>query len=45
LKPDITSDDRKYAPCHQIGGRRKTHKLFGDDLPAILEELNARLAA
>jgi hypothetical protein len=29
----------------QLGGTGKAHDLFGDSLPALLEELNAGLAA
>ncbi len=41
----INSDDFKYAPFNQMGGLWKAHKLFGDQLPTILGELNGRLAA
>lgn len=41
----IEQDDFEYAPFSQFGGLGKAHELFGDRLPAILDELNARLAA
>ncbi len=41
----IDQDDFEYAPFSQIGGLGKAHELFGEKLPTILEELNARLAA
>lgn len=41
----IDQDDFEYAPFSQFGGLGKAYELFGDRLPAILEELNARLAA
>ena len=34
-----------YAPFSQLGGLGRVHDLFGERLPAILEELNGRLAA
>ena len=41
----IDEDDFEYAPFSQFGGLGKAYELFGDRLPAMLEELNARLAA
>ena len=41
----IDQDDFEYAPFSQFGGLGKAHELFGDKLPEMLEELNARLAA
>jgi type I restriction enzyme R subunit len=41
----IDPDDFEYAPFAQLGGLGKAHDLFGDQLAAILEELNERLAA
>lgn len=41
----IDQDDFDYAPFTQLGGLGKAYDLFGDQFPAILEELNARLAA
>jgi type I restriction enzyme R subunit len=38
-------EDFEYPPFSQIGGLSKAHQLFGDRLPAILEEMNAKLAA
>jgi len=41
----IDQDDFEYAPFNQLGGLGKAYELFGDQLAAILDELNARLAA
>lgn len=41
----IEPDDLEEVPFNQIGGLGRAHELFGDRLPAILEELNTRLAA
>lgn len=41
----IEPDDFDYAPFSQRGGLGKAHQLFGDTLPALLEELNNKLAA
>ena len=41
----IEPDDFEYAPFSQQGGLGKVHKLFGDKLNAIIEELNETLAA
>ena len=41
----IAIDDFAYAPFTQNGGLARAHALFGDDLPALLEELNLELAA
>jgi type I restriction enzyme R subunit len=41
----IEPDDFDYAPFTQLGGIGKAHDLFGDSFPALLEELNAGLAA
>ncbi|QDU74066.1 Type I restriction enzyme R protein [Bremerella volcania] len=41
----IEQDDLDDVPFNQIGGLGKAYELFGDQLAAILEELNARLAA
>jgi type I site-specific restriction endonuclease len=41
----IDHDDFEYAPFSQFGGLGKAYELFGDKLPQMLEELNARLAA
>jgi hypothetical protein len=38
----IEPDDFGYAPFSQLG---KAHQLFGEALPALLEELNATQAA
>lgn len=38
-------DDFDYAPCSQRGGLGKAHKLFGEQLPKLLDELNEVLAA
>lgn len=41
----IDRDDLDEVPFNQIGGLGRAHELFGEQLAAILEELNARLAA
>lgn len=41
----IEQDDFESVPFNQIGGLGRVHELFGENLPAILEELNRRLAA
>lgn len=41
----IEQDDLDDVPFNQIGGLGKAYELFGDQLAAILEDLNARLAA
>lgn len=41
----IETDDFDYAPFTQRGGLGRAHRLFGDALPALLDELNAALAA
>ncbi len=41
----IEAEDFDYAPFNQRGGRGKAHQLFGDSLPALLDELNEALAA
>ncbi len=41
----IEADDFDYAPFSQRGGLGKAHQLFGEQLPNLLEELNATLAA
>lgn len=41
--PEAT--DFEYAPFAQEGGLGKVHQLFGDELNAIIEELNETLAA
>jgi type I restriction enzyme R subunit len=41
----IDTDDFEYAPFAQEGGLGRVHQLFGDRLPAVLEELNEVLAA
>ena len=37
--------DFQYAPFNQQGGLARAYELFGDDLKAIIEELNLALAA
>jgi len=39
------ADDFESVPFNTIGGLGRAHELFGDRLPAILDELNTRLAA
>ncbi|HVA44927.1 MAG TPA: type I restriction-modification enzyme R subunit C-terminal domain-containing protein [Pirellulales bacterium] len=41
----IDQDDFEYAPFAQLGGLGRAYDLFGERLPAVLEELNERLAA
>ena len=41
----IDPDDFDYSPFSQRGGLGKAHQLFGEQLPALLEELNTTLAA
>ena len=41
----IQEEDFYDAPFAQLGGLGKAYELFGGTLPAILEELNRRLAA
>ena len=41
----IETDDFEYAPFSQEGGLGKVYQIFGDDLNAIIEELNNTLAA
>jgi type I restriction enzyme R subunit len=41
----IEMDDFDYAPFAQRGGLGKLHQTFGQELPGILEELKAALAA
>ena len=41
----IEPEDLELSPFNQRGGLGKAHLLFGDALPALLEELNTTLAA
>ena len=41
----IEPDDLDLSPFHQQGGLGKAHQLFGDQLPKLLDELNAVLSA
>ncbi len=41
----IDQEDFESVPFNQIGGLGKAHQLFGDKLPALLDELNTVLAA
>ncbi len=41
----IDPEDFEFAPFNQRGGLGKAHQLFGDNLPALLDELNTALAA
>jgi type I restriction enzyme R subunit len=41
----IEQDDFESVPFSTIGGLGRAYELFGDRLPEILEDLNARLAA
>ena len=41
----IERDDFYDVPFAHFGGLGRAHELFGDQLDALLDELNARLAA
>ena len=41
----ISLEDMEYAPFDAIGGPFRLRKLFGDRADAILDDLNAALAA
>lgn len=41
----IEQDDFESVPFNQIGGLGRAYELFGERLPQILDDLNARLAA
>jgi type I restriction enzyme R subunit len=41
----IETDDFEYAPFSQRGGLGKAYEVFGETLPALLDELNEALAA
>jgi type I restriction enzyme R subunit len=41
----IEQEDLELSPFNQRGGLGKAHKLFGEQLPKLLEELNEALAA
>ncbi|HVU85890.1 MAG TPA: DEAD/DEAH box helicase family protein [Pirellulales bacterium] len=41
----IEQEDLDEVPFNQIGGLGKAYELFGDGLSALLDDLNARLAA
>ncbi len=41
----IEREDLDLSPFSQRGGLGKAHELFGEQLPNLLEELNATLAA
>jgi type I restriction enzyme R subunit len=42
---NIEQDDLEEVPFNAIGGLGRAYELFGERLPAILDELNVRLAA
>ena len=42
---NIEQDDLEEVPFNTIGGLGRAYELFGDELAAILDELNRRLAA
>jgi len=42
---NIEQDDLEEVPFNTIGGLGRAYELFGDELTAILDELNVRLAA
>lgn len=42
---EISTDDLDYTPFREHGGIGRAHALFGDELPALLEELNEELVA
>ena len=41
----VRPEDFEYTPFGERGGLGKAHQLFGEALPALLEELNTTLAA
>ena len=41
----IDPEDFEFAPFNQRDGIGKTHQLFGEQLPELLEELNTALSA
>ena len=41
----IEPHDFEYALCSPRGGLGKVHQLFGDELSAVIDELNGTLAA
>ena len=41
----IEPEDLELSPFNQRGGLGRAHQLFGDELPALLDELNTVLAA
>jgi type I restriction enzyme, R subunit len=41
----VERDDLEEPPLKQLGGLGKAHEVFGDALPALLDELNGSLAA
>jgi type I restriction enzyme R subunit len=41
----VEVDDLDYSPFDALGGRGKMHRLFGDEMGEIIEELNAALVA
>jgi type I restriction enzyme R subunit len=41
----IEPEDLGYAPFSDRGGRLRASKLFGPELPKLLDELNEELAA
>lgn len=41
----IEMEDFEYAPFNTEGGLGKVHRLFGAELPKVIEELNRELAA
>lgn len=41
----IAMEDFEYAPFYEKGGAMKVHRLFGEELNKILEELNEELVA
>ena len=41
----IEPDDFDYSPFSQRGGLGKSHPLFGEQLPKLLDELNQQLVA
>jgi type I restriction enzyme R subunit len=42
---EVTAQDLDLAPFSQRGGLGKAHRVFGDDLPALLAEVSEVLAA
>jgi type I restriction enzyme R subunit len=42
---EVAVDDLEYVPFNQLGGLGRAHRVFGEELQKVLEELNGVLAA